>query len=255
MVSGLFSNKVVLVTGSNRNLGAVIAETFARQGAAVIINGTHSPASQKLGVDLVTRLNAYGVRAEMIPADLTKSEEIEKLCQQALDHFGKVDVLINNAGPFNITPYLSLDESRWDLVMNVNVKAIYLLTHRLGPLMKKNGWGRIINLSADSADTRDQGVYSLAKAAVRILTEQLALELGPEVTINAVSPGQIQESLEEISTVDSKFIQRYKPRLLTSQLVTRQALADLIVEICGRMGDHLNGATIKIDGGTSIARF
>ena len=132
-------------------------------------------------------------------ADVCFPAQVDTLVSAVQGAFGPVDVLVNNAGPFAMDPFLSLKVEDWDRVMNANLRSIYLLAKRVAPGMEERGWGRIINLSAGSAFLRNHSVYGLAKSAVRFLTEELALELKPGVTVNAIAPGQIAESAADMS--------------------------------------------------------
>jgi NAD(P)-dependent dehydrogenase (short-subunit alcohol dehydrogenase family) len=249
------AGKVALITGSYRNLGAVTAETFASYGAKVILNDLPSPNLYEVRDVVLAQVRAHGVEAVAIPADLSKSDEVRRLCREAIQAFGKVDILINNAGPFNMDPYLALKEEDWDRVMDVNLKAIYLTAQELAPQMKKNGWGRIVSMSAGSAYVRNHNVYTLAKLGVQVITESLALELGPEITVNAVAPGQIYESLPDIAEFDPTFGERYTARTPTKRLVTRKEVANLIAMLCTPAFDQVSGVTIRIDGGAELPRF
>ncbi len=247
--------RVALVTGAFRNLGAVTAETLACNGADVIVNDLALPAIQKDGEQLVSRIRAQGVRGAAITADLSKGAEVERMCREALEQFGHVDILVNNAGPFNMQPYLQLKEEMWDLVMDVNLKASYLTVQHLAPQMKKNGWGRVVNMCAGSAFVRNHNIYTLAKAGVQILTESLALELGPEVTVNAVAPGQIVESLPIIAEFDPTFGDRYTARAPAKRLVSRAEIANLIALLCTTPFNMMTGMTLRMDGGAELPRF
>jgi NAD(P)-dependent dehydrogenase (short-subunit alcohol dehydrogenase family) len=246
--------KVALVTGGYRNLGAAVAEVLAQKGAQVVISGAHPPESPQAQQELA-RIRACGVRAEAIGADLRRSTEVRRLCRQALESLGRVDILVNNAGPFSMDPYLTLSEETWDTVIDVNLKTIYLTAQELAPQMKKNKWGRIVNVSAGSAFVRNHGVYTLAKAAVNVLTESLALELGPEITVNTVAPGQIAESVPEISKLDPAFGERYAARAPAGRLIHRGEVAEVIAELCTPAFDMVTGMTLRLDGGAEIPRF
>jgi 3-oxoacyl-[acyl-carrier protein] reductase len=247
--------KVALVTGSYRNLGAVTAETLARLGADVIINDLDRLELRPLGDGMLNCLRRLGVRAAAIPADLSISSEVQRLCQTALEAFGRVDILVNNAGPFSMDPFHQMDETIWDTVINVNLKAMYLTAKFLAPAMKVAGWGRIVSMSAGSAYVRNHTVYTLAKLGVQVMTESLALELGPEITVNAVAPGQIVESLPDIHEFDPTFGERYAARSPLGRLVTRQEVANLISQFCLPTFASVTGVTIKIDAGAEIWRF
>ncbi len=255
MANRPLERKVALVTGAYRNLGAVTAETLARHGASVIINDQDQPELAGHGAALLERIRAHNVRAAAIAADLSRSTEVERLCQQALAAFGQVDILVNNAGPFNMDPYLSLSETTWDLVMNVNLKAVYLTAKFLAPQMRARGWGRIVSMCAGSAFIRNHNVYTLAKAGVRIITESLALELGPEITVNAVSPGQIYESLPDIHKFDPTFGERYLARTPAKRLIRRAEVAEMIALFCFPSSATITGVTLRLDGGAEIPRF
>ena len=244
-----------LVTGSYTNLGAVTAEVLAGYGADVVVNDLDRDDLKQAGSELVGRIKAHGVQAAAVAADLSSAVEIAGLCREAVEQFGRIDILVNNAGPFNMDPFLQLSEKMWNLVMDVNLKAVYLMTKELAPQMKSNGWGRIVNMCAGSAYVRNHGAYTLAKAGVKMITEQLALELGPEVTVNAVAPGQIQESLPVIHQYDPTFGERYKGRAPLDRLVTRKEIATIIARLCMPEFDTMTGVTLKVDGGAELYRF
>jgi NAD(P)-dependent dehydrogenase (short-subunit alcohol dehydrogenase family) len=249
------NGKVALVTGSYRNLGAVTARTFASHGADVVINDLPLPELVPVGEELLEKIRGHGVRAVAIPADMSKTDEVRRLCYSALKAFGKVDILVNNAGPFSMDPYLTMSETTWDRVMDVNLKAVYLTVQQLAPTMKQNGWGRVVNMSAGSAYVRNHTVYTLAKNAVQVITESLALELGPEITVNSIAPGQIYESLPDIAEFDPTFGERYTARSPLARLVTRKEVAEAIVNFCLPVFNSVTGVTIRFDAGAEIWRF
>jgi 2-hydroxycyclohexanecarboxyl-CoA dehydrogenase len=247
--------KVALVTGSYRNLGAVTAETLASFGASIAINDLDLPNLTEARDQLLRRIRSYGVEAAAFPADMSRSDQVHNLCQAVVERFAKVDILVNNAGPFSMDPFTSLEEAVYDRVMDVNLKAVYLTARELVPVMKSNGWGRIISMSAGSAYVRNHSVYGLAKYGVQFITEELALEVGPEVTVNAIAPGQIFESLPDIAEFDPTFGERYTARSPLKTLVTRKEVAMLIANLCTKMYDKVTGMTFRIDAGAEIWRF
>jgi len=253
MTDKLLAGKVALVTGSYRNLGPVTAETLAEYGASVIINDQATAASFRDKV--LDAIRSHGVEAAAIEADLSDSAQTRGLAETALATFGHVDILVNNAGPFNMEPYVQLEEKTWDLIINVNLKAVYLLTKALAPQMKANGWGRIVSMCAGSAYIRNHNVYTLAKKGVEVMTESLALELGPEILVNAVAPGQIVESLADIAEFDPTFGDRYTARAPAKRLVTRKEIANIIALLCTPAFAGMTGMTLRVDGGAELPRF
>ena len=245
--------KTALVTGGSANLGAVTAETLARRGVQVAINHLPQEAAPE---ELLAMLRTHGKAAHAIAGDLSRPGEPTRVAQEAIEQLGgRVDILVNNAGPFSMTPFAEMPEDEWDLILNVNLKAAYLTAQALAPGMREAGWGRIINMSAGSAYIRNHTIYGLAKSAVIHLTEALALELGPEITVNAIAPGQIAESAEDIAEFDPTFVERAIEHTPAGRLVTRQEVADVIVWLCEPAAEMVTGHTIPLGGGWRFNRF
>ncbi len=162
---------------------------------------------------------------------------------------------MHNAGPFAMTPFAEMDEAEWDTIWDVNVKAAQIATRLLAPDMRAAGWGRIVLLSAGSAYLRNHSIYGLAKQALSFLAEELALELGPEITVNAVAPGQIAESADDIAEFDADFVERAIAHTPAGRLVTRAEVAALVAALCGPSFDMVTGTTLPVDGGWRLQRF
>ena len=177
------------------------------------------------------------------------------LAESVREQFGRVDILINNAGPFAMDPFVDLPEAEWDRIWNTNVKAAYVSTKVLAPGMREAGWGRIVNISAGSAYMRNHSIYTLAKSALITLTEELAVELGPEITVNAVAPGQIAESADDMAAFDATFVERAVSASPLRRLVTRPEVATIVGELCGPRYAGVTGVTIPVDAGSRIPRF
>jgi len=243
-----FVGRSALVTGASRNLGAEIARALASRGARVAVNYL---SSRQAAAQVVAGLPGLGhVAAD---GDVSVASGVESVVAQAERSMGaSIDILVNNAGPFSMTPFADLDPAEFDRIWNANVRAAYLCTRRVAPGMMAQGWGRVINISAGSAFLRNHSVYSLAKDATITLTEQLALELGPAVTINGVAPGQIAESAEDIAAFDPDFVTRTLARTPAGRLVTRAEVAGLIVALCTPAFDMVTGVTVPVDGGARL---
>lgn len=253
IAAAFLDDRSALVTGASRNLGAVICEELAARGATVVVNYHRSTVAAEA---LVQRLrDATGRPHIAVAADVTRAEEISRLVAAANDATGGVDILVNNAGPFVITPFSELPEAEFDRVFDANVKAAYLAARALVPSMRERGWGRIVNVGAISSDCRNHSVYGLAKAALAFLTEELAVELGPEIRVNVVAPGQIVESVADITEHDPTFVERALRTTPTRRLVTRAEVAALVAAICGPLFDGVTGATIPVDGGFRFPRY
>jgi NAD(P)-dependent dehydrogenase (short-subunit alcohol dehydrogenase family) len=244
-----FEGKVILVTGSSSGTGASIARTFARHGARVAI---HCRSDIAAAEGLALELTGEGHDALAFKADLADSALTRQLAADVTARFGTVDILVNAAGPFVGTPLLDLKDAAWDSVIAANLRAPFQLAQVLGPAMSRRGWGRIVNLGATSGLVRTHSVYGLAKAALVHLTQSLALELAPAVTVNAVIPSQIASARTD-ALVD------YKRAAIAGtplgRLVTEEEIANVVVRICGPEFEFMTGRSIVLDGGRALPRF
>lgn len=246
---GELEGAVALITGSSSGTGAEIARTLARHGASVAIHCRDNVAAAEA---VAAGISASGGKAASFRADLANTEDTRCLTTQVGDRFGTVTVLVNNAGPFADAAYLALEERDWDAIMAVNLKAPYLLTQAIAPGMIRHGWGRIINLSATSALVRTHSVYGLAKAALLHLTESLALELAPAVTVNAIVPSQIASARTDRMPAYKAAAIKGTP---LGRLVTEQEIARMVALMCGSEFDFITGRSIIMDGGRTLPRF
>ncbi len=243
-----------LVTGSSRNLGAQIARSLASRGATVVVTHHASPERAKALIEELRRDTGRDHHA--VTADLSSAEGVEAMVDAAHEAVtGPLELLVNNHGPFSMTPFHLIDADELAAVMEGNFTVALRTVQRVVPGMRAAGWGRIVNLSAGSAYLRNHSVYGLAKTALGVLTESLALELGPEITVNAVAPGQIAESADEIEGIDPTFVDRAVSRTPSGRLITRVEVAEIVASLCTPMFDMLNGTVIPLDGGWRLNRF
>lgn len=241
-----------LVTGASRNLGAEIAARIADAGAAVAVNYRTSAEDAQAVVDSLPG----DARHAAIGGDVADPVAAERIVAAAADALGgPIDILVNNAGPFASTPFVELEEEDFDRIWDSNAKATYLVTRAAAPAMRTAGWGRIVNISASSAFVRNRSIYSLANAAIITLTEELAVELGPEITVNAIAPGQIHESLEELKEYVADWAVQVVEATPRGRLATRREIADIAVLLCGPVFDAVTGVTVPVDGGLRLNTF
>jgi 3-oxoacyl-[acyl-carrier protein] reductase/pteridine reductase len=191
MPSKPLDGQVALVTGSAKRIGRSIALRLAGEGAALVVNYRGSKAE----ADAVVReIQAAGVKAVAIQADVSKRDEVVKLFAEVERDFGRLDILVNNAGDFFAAKFQDLTDEQWDRIMNANLKSQFLCAQAAAPIMKRQGRGRIVNISslggllAWPAFTH----YCVSKAGVIMLTRCLAQALAPEILVNSVAPGTIQ---------------------------------------------------------------
>ncbi len=247
MISHDYSLKgrVCLVTGGSRTLGASIARTLAARGADVAVNYNRSAQA---AADLCEELRALGSRAEPFHADVGDPEQASRMVADVWERFGRIDVLVNNAGPYVDAPYLELDVADFDHIMEANVRATYVVTREAGARMKAGGGGSVVNIAASGAFGNVHSVYGLAKAGVVHLTRQFALELAPEVRVNCLAPGLIADN----EGMDPAKAAEVVERAPLGSLVSRAEIAEALYLLCGPAFGSVTGQTIIMDGGHSM---
>jgi NAD(P)-dependent dehydrogenase (short-subunit alcohol dehydrogenase family) len=248
MTTQPLTGKVALITASSRYTGSVIAATLARAGAKTAI---HYHRSQDEAEALAQKLRAEGLEARTFGADGRQPDELRRLASEIIQRYGGVDILVNNLGPYADTPFLKLPEAQWDWILDTTLKAAYVLVQKLAAGMIERGWGRVINISAASAFIRSHSIHGLAKAALIHLTETLAVELAPYVTVNAIAPGQIEDS-ELIDQIDPNYKRILREESPLKRLVTRQEIADMIVLLCVGPFACVTGQTLRMDAGWTL---
>ena len=252
-VETLLEGRVALVTGASRNLGPVIVDELASAGADVALN-CH-PSDEAEARQAATELAKRGREVEVFPADISQAAEVREMGEAIFERFGHIDILVHCAGPWCDTPFVELPEEEWDRILDTNLKGAYLTTQIAAPSMKERGWGRIVVISAGSAFIRTHSVYGLAKAAIIHFVESLAVQVAPEVTVNAIAPGQIQESTE-IFEIDPTFVERAIEYTPLGRLVTRKEIAEMILLICVSPAmSSITGQTFVMDGGWSLHKW
>lgn len=248
MGTQFLKGKVCLVTGGSRALGASIVRALADKGANVAVNYRDDGETAR---ELCEELTDGVVRIEPIQADVTDPSAVVRLVSATQKKFGKLDILINNVGPYADIPFLDLSQKDFDHVMSANVRATYLSMQAAGPYMKAQGKGHIINVSATDAFHRSSSVYGLAKGGVIYLTEALALELAPEVRVNAVAPDLIADN----EGMDAELEKRAVKSTPMGRLVSRNEVAEVVSTLCSPVFDIVTGQTIVLDGGRSISQM
>jgi 3-oxoacyl-[acyl-carrier protein] reductase/pteridine reductase len=242
MLENPLAGQVALITGAAKRIGRSIALRLAADGADIIVNY----ASSKPEADaLAAEIKSAGRRAIAVQADVAHRLDVQKLFSAAENEFGQLDILVNNAGTFFPAKFEELTEEQWDYILNVNLKSQFLCAQSAAPIMKRQGRGRIINLSslggllAWPAYTH----YCVSKAGSIMLTRCLARALGPEILVNSVAPGTIQFPGEP---PDEEYIRRVPLHRTGAGDDIAQAVAYLAT------ADFVTGQILVVDGGRSL---
>jgi len=256
----MLKDKVAIVTGSTSGIGLAMARAFAAQGCHVVINGlgdAQAIEQERAGIE-----RDYGVRAVYDGADLSRGEAVRTMVAAAVGVLGRVDILVNNAGIQHTALIEEFPADRWDAVIALNLSAVFHGTAAALPYMKKQGWGRIINIASAHGlvASVQKAAYVAAKHGVVGLTKVTALETaGTGVTANAICPGWVRTPLVEkqITALASKLgvDQETAARELLSekqpslQFVTPEQLAATAVFLASDAAAQMTGASLSVDGG------
>lgn len=241
--------RVALVTGASGGAGVDIARELGRAGARVAV---HCRSARAAAERVVADIRADGGAAEAFAADVSQGDDVRRLAAAVRERLGPPQILVNNAGPFSDRPLRELAEAEWDYVMDANLKGAWLLTQLVAPDMTRLSWGRVVNIGATSGFVRTHSVYGLAKAALLHLTESLAIELAPAITVNAVVPSQIASARTDAMAA-------YKAAAIAGtplgRLVTAGEIARMVALVCSPAFDFVTGRTIVLDGGRALPTF
>jgi len=248
------SGKVAVITGGAGGIGVVYAEALAEAGASVVIADIDADAAKRTADDLV----AKGYAAAGTGVDVRSAESTQAMADAAVDAFGGIDILINNAAIMtDLPPYglSTMPVDQWDRVIDVNLRGPLLCTQAVVPAMDERGGGRIVNgLSAGAF--MPGGIYGVSKYALHGLTINLASELGPRnINVNAIAPGLVDNESGYASLgKDSPARDALAARIPGKTSGPPEDLVGTLLLLCSRAGDWITGQTILVDGGW-IARL
>jgi 3-oxoacyl-[acyl-carrier protein] reductase len=239
--------RVALVTGASRGIGREIALELARRGANVAVNYSGSEAKANEVVDLIKEI---GQDAFAVQADVSNSEAVTNMVQSTIDRFGKLDILINNAGITRDNLLMRMKEEEWDDVININLKGVFLVTKAVTRQMMKQRYGRIINVASivGVCGNPGQANYVAAKAGVIGLTKTSAKELATRnITVNAIAPGFITTDMTDKLTEDVKAeMLRVIP---LARFGEPKDIAKVAAFLASEDSNYMTGQTLHVDGG------
>lgn len=254
-LTNLFSvaGKVALVTGGSRGIGLMIAQAYVANGVKVYISSRKAAVCEEVAAEL----SKIGT-CIAIPADLATTEGREALVNAIQEREEKLDILVNNAGASWGAPLESFPESGYDKTMDINVKALFMLTQGFLPLLKASGSAnapaRVLNIGSIDGlrvPVVDNFPYAASKAAVHHLTKVLAVKLGPShITVNAIAPGPFESKMTKwLLDTHQAQIEAVCP---LGRIGSPEDMAGVAIYLASRAGAYINGAVIPVDGGISL---
>jgi Dehydrogenases with different specificities (related to short-chain alcohol dehydrogenases) len=247
----LFAGKTAVVTGSSRGVGRATAVRLAEAGANVVVNylENHSEADET-----VRLCQEKGIEAIAVQADVSEFLQAKEIARATLEKFGRIDLLVLNAGIWEGSPIEEMSEETWNRVINTNLKAAWAMTKACVPAMKKQEKGSIVLVSSTSGQRGEANYsnYSASKGGQIAFTKALASELCPKIRVNAVAPGWIETAMVRPVFEDES----YKQSVLRSIPLQRMATTDdVALSICFLLSDwsrHITGEILNINGGAVL---
>jgi len=241
-----FTDKTVIVTGSGRGIGRTIAERFAELNANVVICDLDQEVVEKTAGEI--NGSTVGFNANVVNA-----ADIERLFEKTIEHFGRVDIVVNNAGITRDSFMVRMNEKDWDMVLDINLKGAFLVTKMAAKIMMKQRYGRIVNISsvAGLRGNVGQANYAASKAGLIGLTRSAAKELASRgITVNAIAPGFIATQMTEALSETSR--RQLLDRVFLKRPGSPQDVASAVLFLAYDEASYITGQVLAVDGGLSM---
>lgn len=245
-------NKYALVTGGSRGIGRAIAEAFAREGAIVAVNYVQNKVAAN---ETVQSIKSFGGNAIPIQADVRSIDSVRLMVDKVKREFGRIDILVNSAGVLSRIPFLELDASEFERIIDTNVKGVFFTAQTVAHVMVSQSEGVILNISSVCGQRPQLKLphYCASKAAVSMLTKCMALELSPYgVRVNEICPGLIETDLNRRDMRDPEFRKERVERIPLGRVGQPRDLVEAAIYLCSDEASWITGASLVVDGGISL---
>lgn len=246
------TGKNALVTGGSKGIGAGVAKALAGQGANVAVNCSSSMDKCEW---ISGEIQGMGKESIAMKADVSKKDEVVAMFEEIKEKWGKLDILINNAGIIDYANFEDITEEQWDRVLDVNLKGQFLCAQEAVGLMKETGWGRIINIASISSGGVGIGFknishYTASKGGVVALTENMAIELASYgINVNAVAPGAIESEMSTNIQENEELLKATLAKIPKSRIGKPADIGAACVFLASEESDYITGSVIYVDGG------
>ena len=243
------AGKVAIVTGGNRGIGLAIARLLAEDGASVVVSGRDAARLEAA----VKELESLGAPAMAVGADAAKREDADRLVEATRERFGRVDVLVNNAGITRDQLLVRMKDDDWDQVLDTNLRGVFLMTRAVGKVMMRQKSGRIINIASAAGAMGNPGQvnYSAAKAGVIGLTKAAGRELAHwNILVNAVAPGLIETDMA--ASIPAEAREAMLQQVPLKRIGQGREVAEVVRFLAGDGASYITGQTIHVNGGLYV---
>ncbi len=244
-------DKVALVTGARRGMGKSHALFLAKQGAKVAVTDINLEECEKV----VSEISSGGGEAFAWKLDVSNAGEVDRVFDEVIKKFGRLDILINNAGIFLPKPALEITEEEWDRMIDIDLKGQFLCAQRAAKEMSKNKWGRIVNIASVASGGVGVGFfgaahYSAAKGGIIGMTETLAVEFAPlGINVNAIAPGAIDTPMIQSSNMPQEAMAALMNQIPLKRIGKSEEVSAAVVFLSSKEASYITGATLYVDGG------
>lgn len=245
-------DSVAIITGGTRGIGAACSRMFAEAGARVVMSyhSNHDAAQKR-----VAEIENTGVRCIAVSGDLAKEDDARKLVDRTMEEFGRVDILVNNHGIWNYGAIDTMSTDVWDRLMEVNLRAVFLVTQYVSRVMKGQGSGTIINVSSTAGQRGEafHSHYAASKGAVIAFTKSISSELAPlGITCNCVAPGWVLTEMCDEVFADKEYMEEVRRSIPVGRIPSPEDIAGPILFLASRLARHITGEIVNVNGGSVL---
>ncbi len=246
------TKRVAFITGAGRGIGREIARTLSSRGMDIIVTDVNLENAN----ETVSILEQQGGKAVAVYCDVTKLESVQEAVATSVSHFGKIDVLVNNAGWDKVEPFLKSEPRTWELIMNINLMGQIHTCKEILPVMIENGYGKVVNIASDSGRVGSSGeaVYSAAKGGVIAFTKTMAREMARhKININCISPGPSNTPLfQEIGSYNEGIAAALEKAIPFRRLAQPSDIANSVAFLVSDEAEYVTGQTLSVNGGLAM---
>jgi len=249
---GRLEGRAAVVTGGGRGIGRAICVAFAKEGADVIVNYASKDQPAQEVVEMIKKIGRKGVA---VKGNVAIKADADRIIQTAIDNFGKIEILVNNAGVSKPNMLYKMTEEQWNEVIDIHLKGPFLCIQAASKFMMERKYGRIINVTSAAGlwGTKGQINYSSAKGGIVALTKSAARELaGSGITVNVVQPGYVSTEMTEKIRTDPKLKEIYAGRVLLGRFAEPEEVSPAFVFLASDEASYITGQILCVDGGLGM---
>jgi 3-oxoacyl-[acyl-carrier protein] reductase len=247
-----FEGQVAIITGGSRGIGAAVAIYFSKAGSNIVITYTKNDKAAK---DVVQKVKNNGKECLALKADIAEEENANFVVKEALKKFGRIDVLVNNAGIWTYGKIGEMSQKIWQETMHINLDGMFYMTNAVVPHMKKQRSGKIINISSTAGQRgeAEHSHYAASKGGMISFTKSIATELGPfNINVNSVAPGWVDTEMSNEILADEKLREAERQKIPIQRIPTAEDMAGPILFLASDLARHITGEILNVNGGSVL---